>query len=233
MSADQRGLCRRGQFCADRHEHGGPAPADRALCHRDEDELGRVLRELPEQLANLRADMLAPLPGRPASERTAGGDVEAPLPFRADLDEFQRWFVALVVQWAGFVARVANVPGPPPGERLQGRALAAAVAILRPRITVLLALQPHAVWRRTPDHPDGEAVYLDGGDGALEIFDAHHRARAILGRTRRTRLLPYTCRNLECGVKSLELDPDSKPDVRCSSCGQTSRLDDYETVESA
>jgi hypothetical protein len=232
MGEYPQGWCRRGQFCVAKTD-GVPAPApDRPLCVRDEqEELPRVLRELPGFLACLRIDMLAPLPGRARSEWTAGREVMPPLPYRADLDEFATCLVATVVEWAWHVAHVARIKPPPPGRAKPGHALDVAVGILRPRVSVLLALRPITVMRRTTERPDGEAVTMDGGAAALELFDAHWQCRSKLGRTRRTRLLPYPC--LACGVAALVLDPDTRPDVRCSSCGLVSDLDDHEGTVSA
>lgn len=225
--------CRRGQFCAARFDWNGPAPAARPLCDRDTDELDRVLRELVELLPHVRAVALAALPGRASGDRTGGGSVEAPLPFRADLDELADLIGATVGEWASYVAVVARILGPPPGKHQAGRALQVAVAILRPHLSVLLALQPRAVRRLD------ETVAMDGGDAALELFALHHRTRAVLGRTNKVLHLPWPCPSTVidedeseriCGVRALERY-DGYEQVVCSSCGAQTTMDDHQPLE--
>lgn len=214
--------CRRGEFCAARHQHGGkPAPADRPLCHRDEDELSRALREFPELLVQLRVAARAALPGRGLTEPTAGGNVVPPLLFRADLDELAELLVRTTWEWAMAVAVQARIPVPPPGEHYAGRSLLQCVAVLRPRLSVLLALRDIAVYR------DGEIVELDGGDAALELFSLHHRVRAVLGVTRKVVYLTEPCPREDCGVKAL-CRYDGHDGVRCASCGAEFELDDIQ-----
>lgn len=215
-------VCRRGQFCAARAEWNGPAPAARPICDRDTDELDRVIRELVELLPHLRAAALAALPGKSPDGKTGGGNVEAPLPFRADLDELAAQVVATVGEWASQVAAVARIPGPPPGRHQPGRALTASAAILRPRLSVLLALQAATVTR------DGEAVAMDGGDAALELFTLHHRVRAVLGRTNKVLHLPWPCP--ACGVRGLERY-DGYESIVCGSCGAQSVMDDHDQFQ--
>lgn len=215
-------VCRRGTFCVDRHEWNGPAPAARPICDRDTDELHRVIREFLELLPHLRAAALAALPGRAPGGRTGGGEVEAPLPFRADLDELADLVVATVGEWAWHVAQVARIPGPPPGRHQPGRALTISAAILRPRLSVLLALQPIYVVR------DGETVAMDGGDAALELFDLHHRVRAVLGRTNKVLHLPWPCRG--CGVRALQRY-DGHEQVVCGSCNAQTEMDDHDPIQ--
>lgn len=216
-------MCRRGQFCAARAEwNGRPAPAARPICDRDTDELDRVIRELVELLPHLRAAALAALPGKSADGKTGGGNVEAPLPFRADLDELAAQVVATVGEWASYVATVARIPGPPPGRHQPGRALTTSAGILRPRLSVLLALQPLYVLR------DNEHVVMDGGDAALELFTLHHRVRAVLGRTNKVLHLPWACPS--CKVRALQRY-DGHEAIVCGSCGAQTVMDDHDLIE--
>lgn len=215
-------FCRRGPFCTARDGHGQPAVADRALCIRDEDELGRVLREMLETLIQLRIAALAALPGHGLSERTAGGTTEPQLPFRADLDELANDLVGTAVEWATAVADVARCPAPPPGRHYAGNALAIAAQILYGRRSVFLALQPRTVQR------GDESLVMDGGDAALELLWLHHRVGAVLGRTRKVLHLPEPCP--ACGVKLTLAHYAGSSDVRCSSCHAESRLDDIQGV---
>lgn len=214
--------CRRGPHCTARDVQGNPADAPRALCVRDEDELGRTLRAYPDDLVQLRLAALAALPGTGLSEHTAGGAVEAPLPFRADLDELADLLVSTTVEWAWIIASVSGVPGPPPGRHYPGRALQHAVGILRPRMSVLMALQPWTVTR------GGEPVDMDGGDAALELFDLHHRVKAVIGVTRKVLHLPNPCP--VCGVRAL-CHFAGENGLRCGSCNAEPELDDVQGVQ--
>lgn len=216
--------CRRGPRCSAKDPQGNPAPADRALCVRDEDELGRAIRDFPRLLTDLRVAMLAALPGRGMSEPTAGGAVEAPLPFRADLDDLANNLVVTTVHWAGIVAAVAGADRPPPGAHLAGRALERAVKLLRGHLSVFLALQPVTVVR------DGANVALDGGDAALELFQLHHRVRAVLGTTRKVVYLTNPCPSPGCGVKAL-CRFDDQDGLRCAACGAEHELDDIQGAQ--
>lgn len=212
--------CRRGPHCAARDPHGYPASADRALCHRDEDELGRVLRDAPENLAQLRIAALAALPGRGLTERTAGGATEVPLPYRADLDELADDLVGTAVEWATAVAEVARCDPPPPGRHYPGNALALAAQILYGHRSVFLALQPRPVVR------GDETLTYDGGDGALELFYLHDRVKVVLGRTRKVLHLPEPCP--ACGVKLVLCHYAHQTEVRCASCNAVFQLDDIQ-----
>lgn len=218
-------LCRREMRCVARQDHNGPAPTDRPICDRCAEDLSRVLREFGGRdglLVQLRLASLATLAGKGLTERTAGGAVEAPLLFDPHIDELANTVVTTVIEWAGYVALIAGVPMPPPGHHLAGRALDIAIATLRPRLSVLLALQRRGVSR------NGEPAEMDGGDGALELFELHHRCRAALGRTLKVLYLPVPCPT--CRVKAL-CRYDGHEGVRCGSCGAETELDDHEPVE--
>lgn len=219
-------LCRRGERCAARHDYNGPAPTDRPICDRDTEELSRVLREFEELLVQLHLMKLAALAGSGLAERVSGGAVEAPLLFDVNVDELANTVVGTVVEWATAVAQVAGAPVPPPGHHLAGRALRIAVGTLRPRLSVLLALQPRVVERA------GEAFTMDGGAAAIEIFDLHHRCRAVLGRTRKIVHLPQPCPADGCGVRAL-CRYDGHDEIRCNACGTEMTLDELDNRESA
>lgn len=218
-------VCRRGPHCAGRDPAGAPAPTPRPVCDRDADELVRVLGELPELFVHLR---LALPPCGGVGERVSGTRTPPP-PLRLDVDALMGELVGITAYWAAEVAAVVGLTTPP--RRIDGVqrardgwALTLACAMLRPRITVLLALAPRWV------DGDPEPVELDGGDAALELFTLHHRTRSVLGRTRLVHRFREPCPH--CAVKTLTR-ADGADAVLCDSCGQSLTLDEYEALADA
>jgi ribosomal protein S27AE len=217
--------CRRGHHCAARDSAGEPAPTPRPQCDLDADELLRILDELPEQLVRLR---LALVPSGGLSERVSGTRSPS-VPLRLDVEALMRDLVGITAYWAAEVAAVVGLTTPP--RRIDGVqrardgwALTAACAMLRNRVSVLLALPPR--WINGEPGP----VELDGGDGALELFTIHLRARRALGLTRLVHRFREPCP--QCSAKTLTR-PDGAETVMCASCGQALTMAEHEALANA
>lgn len=115
---------------------------------------------------------------------------------------------------------------PPPAKVRAGALVQRAVTILAPRMPALARIdtavvQPRGVEDEWQDVPGWQAV--------LALSDLHARARSLLGRTRRTRLLPGDCS--ECGAADLRQDEprfaEDPCDVYCGACATTWTYDQY------
>lgn len=215
--------CARGEWCASpvMAADGGEtrregAPGYQAFCARDELAIGRWLGELPEQYVHLSGEL-----GKPSARgRTVRVPFGPRIALRADVDALMRAIAESLVSWHERVAAIGRLSFPE-DRRRDGRAVADAVDVLKPRLTVLLALQREPMRRAIdlrdvaalPDDAEGivhcafaeHDADLDGTDAGLEIISLRHLARALLGETRDRpeELTGVPCRADGCGWRSV------------------------------
>lgn len=164
--------------------------------------------------------------------RMAAGGGHVPfgprLPFDARYDELMRRISETLLSWEERVRRTARLSLLDTQASLRrptSRAVADAAQLLAAHFTVLLALEPEALFRSVPhaSMPDDVTMLeLGGRDAGDEILDLHRRALLLLGEIVRQRepIEGVPCR--QCEAMSLHrAEPPSDPEraAMWSECG--------------
>lgn len=184
---------------------------------------------------------------RPLSQAMDGQPLARPgppAPLAVGVEALQAEITHVVLTWEEQVRAACGLPtlptygqaapwhttdtNRPPAARVRvGAAVQRATTILAPRIPELARLDAACVFRTGSD---GDAEDVAGWEAVLQLSDLHARARAMLGRTRRTARLPGECSG--CGAADLRRDEpryEGDPcDVYCALCDARWTHDDYE-----
>lgn len=192
----------------------------------------------------LDLEQMLPKPYGQALDSQPAGKPGPPIPLAAAVEALQAEIVHVTTTWEEIVrdhAGLSQVPPrgpnapwhttvsrrPPPARVRAGAAVQRALSILSPRLPLLARLQAVAV------QPAGvEDVWTEvaGWEAVLTLSGLHSRARSMLGRTRRTRLLPGDCSG--CGAADLRQDEPrdegDDPPVYCGQCVRAWTLPEYE-----
>jgi hypothetical protein len=226
--------CHRGPRCARWQRHpdtgariGAEINADRGLCTTCTHHLGDILGELPRDYVELHR-VLARI-ARPGVD-VVTGTRDLPIPVRADVEALMSEIVHEAVCWAESASDVLGIVMDTQVTRdsRPGVALQRAARILAGAVPVFLAL-------RDVEHVehaglvDGVATVLvrDGLDGAVILLDRHHRARAVIGQTRKVNHLPSPCPR--CQYLSLERE-DGDDVIHCRACLRDYTWEEYDTL---
>lgn len=178
------------------------------------------------------------LDGQPA------GKPGPPIPLAVGVDAVQAEIVHVLATWEEQIraaCRLSQVPvfgqaapwhttdsnRPPKAVLRPGAVVQRAVGVLAPRIPELARLAASTVFRAGSD---ADAEDVAGWEAVLHLSALHNRARAMLGRTRRTERLFGDCS--ECGATDLRRDEprfEGDPaDVYCGNCPARWSRDAYD-----
>lgn len=185
--------------------------------------LGRAAADiaaLPRDHAALAAE-LAPA-GRGNAPHVSGGDPEAPIPLALPVDALQRDIAWALAVWEAPVREAAGLPCPPVPSWWAGRAVAAAVRVIAPRVRLLAGLGP--TWGYA-DGLDAGPVERDGVAGISALSALHVAAERAVGATLATRMVQGLCQG--CGAPAL-LRVDGSDSVACRVCERSQTLGQYE-----
>lgn len=238
MSAD---LCRFGQWCATRDTHGNPGQAEaRGLCWPDETHGRYAISQLADDYAGLASILGKGI--APAGGGGASGPPGPRLPIREHVDALMRQIRWALETWEVAVRERARLSDVPEHGVRDWVVVERAAGILTEHYSVLLALGATDIL----DYETAAAVDADGPGAVVELTQLHHRARSMLGLTRRREaralpcpLIPCTrhgatpCRDPRCaehvtGCGLTELGQDIGGNVvDCRSCGWSCSLDEY------
>lgn len=221
--------CRRGSRCAN-HEtdaatptikRGAPINAAEGLCHTCTRQLHRAIVDMPRDYLDLESALTGI---RDGLRQVVGGTPELPVPISLTIEAAQAELLHEAQCWAESTAEVIGVWWDT--QRAQhsrpGIVLERAKRLLTGGLSAFLALRNvvHTAWAC------GEWVTLDrdGLDGAIVLFDLHHRARTLTGLTRLVNRLPTPCPR--CERVALER-ADGSETITCAACGRPYTWNEY------
>lgn len=219
-------LCQSGPHCRDyRRTFGQPAPAGRTpLCDACLDTAGRDIARLLYDwydLAQLQAPTLSQ-----ALNMQPSGKAAPPMPLNGQAEALQAEIAHVLTTWEEIIRDVCQL-SPAPHVRRAGPNVQRALEVLTPRLD---ALANHPAVTVHPTGPEDQPTDLEGWEAVHHLQALHHRARAMLGRTHRTRTVPGTCPT--CHAALHRDDPRHQDDpcpVYCSNqCGHQWTYDEYE-----
>jgi len=192
---------------------GGPLCRD-CLLVAERDVRGLVLdyRDLAQRLGR---------DGSTAMGTRVSGNSDPSSMLALDVDELQRDILWTLTVWEPAVREAARLPPEPVGAVRPGWAVAAAAAVIAPRVDVLAALP--LTWGYADGFAEGP-VLRSGVDAIVSMSVLRRRARSKLGLTRLVHALPGECSR--CGMWALRRD-DGSDTVRCEQCDQRWTTDDY------
>jgi hypothetical protein len=220
---------------------GRAAPTGRTpLCDPCLTAAGHGLRALLWDLLDL-AQLHTPSLAQPLGQH-GGAHRDPPMPLAAGPEALTAEIVHVLTTWETEIRAVCGLhepathgPAAPwhttitrrPAHARQrpGAAAQRAIAVLAPRIHDLARLPPTAVY---PTGCEDTPTDMDGVDAVQQLTRLHHRARALLGRTRRTFWVPGECAlcgaNPTPGVdgplyRSEPRQAGDDPPIWCDHCG--------------
>jgi len=144
------------------------------------------------------------------------------------VEALQRAIWHTVTTWEEIIRERAALSEPTVGVR-PGWAVQRAIEVIRPRMRLLINVEPVAVW---PDGFTGVPADRSGVDAGLAFVSLHNRARVVLGLTRQTDELyglcwMYSMRHpTGCGWPTLRRDAGSET-VYCANCSARCSWDNY------
>jgi hypothetical protein len=211
------GICVNGPACVGA---GRPSPAlDRCpLCRECLAVAARDVAALTLDYRDL-AQLLPP--GGTAMAARVSGTTTPPIPLDLGVDALQRDIAWTVCAWEPAVRERAGLPAEVTRGVRPGWAVAAAVAVIAPRVDVLASLPPTLC---RADGLDAGLVERDGVYAVASLRALHRRARSALGLSRSVVRLPGTCAS--CGAEALERESGSDW-VRCGHCAGRLTADEY------
>lgn len=193
--------------------------------------------------------MLPPSMGRALDSQSGfGRSEEVPAPIRTYVEALQRTIWWVTTAWAEVLVERHRLADPPwlgreddddPQRRVRdGYAVKWAVDLLTPRLPDLARVD-EAVFADYPDVDPEDAtrwasvewVALTGAQGVLHLQWLRNRARATLGRVRRTTRVPGRCGCRRDGNFLYRDEPRFERDpcpVYCGACNQTWTPEQYE-----
>jgi hypothetical protein len=226
--------CAREQQCAESDYQGNATLCPRAFCEKDEQWIGKILREMPGTYVGLRL-LLA---RSQQQEERVSGSREAPIPLATDIEAFMREIVHVTLDWEEQVMAVRRLSDLPSGRRRDAVSLVHACRTLSTGLSTLLSLAPETKVRYVPvsrlyeedlDYriwwdTAGDAwadTTMDGTDAGLELIRVSGRARGMLGLNRgRRRITEVPCD--DCKATTLVQwegrDGGWEPVIRCTNC---------------
>lgn len=223
-------VCRMGDRCrGDRIPAGNgwePAFADgRGVCSPCEAHARHAIGQLREDWTQL-TDQVGKDAGRNGiAAFGGGGKASPPLPLRLDVDAAARRIAWMLDVWAAAVFE--RLPVAEAGRRRefaergvrQSWAVARSTRILTTHFPALLALGPTAYMPYGEDHT--EPAEDDGPGAVVGLVDLHHRARQMLGETKRfeRRDLPCPPAPDGCGLDNVLVREIGYVFVQCTNCG--------------
>lgn len=148
-----------------------------------------------------------------------------PMPLAAGPEALQAEIVHTLTTWEEIVRDYCHLSAPT--ETRPGPAVHRAVTVIAPRVAQLATIGPTTVY---PTGCEDTPTDMHGWQAVLHLSALHHRARGMLGRTRRTMTVPGTCSS--CNRDNLRRDePRHEGDpcpVYCPHCATTWTYDEYE-----
>lgn len=170
------------------------------------------------------------------------GKATPPIPLKVEPEALMAEIHYVLTMWEDELRSATGLPERQPYVR-HGANVQRALAIINPRTRALSRLPATTVY---PTGPDGDPEDLTGADAVLHLSHLHKRARAMLGRTRRTFWVPGDCWREDCcqaHAAAVAKDPDaigkflsrSEPSfeqeetpIYCRYCGTSRSYDDYQ-----
>jgi hypothetical protein len=177
-----------------------------------------------------------------------GGSREPPVPLRVGVDELQRTIWWVTTCWAEVLVERHRLADPPYQRRVRdadpqtrvrdGYAVAWAVGVLSPRLPDLARVEPVELAdyplvdpEDATRHGSLQLAELPGAVGVLHLMRLHGRARAALGRVRRTTRVPGRCGCGQDGNFLYRDEPKFERDpcpVYCGACTNRWTPEQYE-----
>jgi hypothetical protein len=207
-------------------------------------ELRAAARDVPMLLWDyLDLEQQLPRPLSQALDGQPSGKPGPPIPLALAPEALQAEIVHVLTTWEAEVRarcglseppeRGPNLPWhttvskrPPLAKVRAGAAVQRALAVLAPRLPDLARIPATAVQATGAEDPPED---MAGWEALLHLSRLHTRARAMLGRTRRTAQLPGDCSG--CGAYDLRRDePRDEGDpcpVYCGQCGRQWSDEEY------
>lgn len=209
------GTCVSGPDCRNQHPTGGPATVthtplcDSCLTRARLDIAALVYDYL--DLAQLQSPTLSQAP-----HPTPGRHGEPALPIKTAPEALQAEIVHALTTWEGELHAHTGQPDPNPHVR-PGAAVQRATHTITRHLERLARLGPTAVY---PTGCEDEPCDMAGWQAIHHLQALHRRARGMLGRTHRTRILPGPCPH--CATGELRQDEPryrgDPCDVYCTGC---------------
>lgn len=209
-----------------------PCPTSDPLCVACLEAAHPDIRGLTYDYLDLAQLHQAPM-SQAISEKT-GGSKEAQMLLVAHVEALQAEMVHVLTTWETEVRSTARLSDTP--ERVRsGADVQRAVHILLPRLRILSLLPPTSVYRTGCEDPPEDVA---GWEAVHHLQSLHARARAALGRTRRTFWIPGECWSCDArpvpGVDGplFRSEPSKFEDpmqVTCDRCRAYRPYPDYET----
>lgn len=196
----------------------------------------RDVRTLPYDYIDLEQE-LPPSLGRAFDTQSGyGGTSELPIPLRTSVEELQRTIWWVTTAWAEVLVehhQLADPPyqrrvndGDPPTRVRDGYAVKWAVDLILPRLPDLARVElvefadyPHVDPEEAVQHRNVEVAHLTGAQGVLHLSWLRARARATLGRVRRTTRVPGRCGCHKDGNFLYREEPRYEGDPCLTYCG--------------
>lgn len=250
------GTCHSDQHCK-AHDGRTAYPTSRPLCEACLDTAGHDIRPLVYDYLDLAQLHEASMP-QAISEKTGGGESEAPMPILVHVEALQAEIVHVLSLWEHALRAVGRLHNPRTfaplwrttvydhldlprrGQVLRkaraGAIVQRAVGVIVPRLDRLAALPATLV---CPAGIDDEPVLMYGWQAVHHLQALHARSRGFLGRTTRRFWIPGGCWAKPCGARMIagedgpifRSEPREYEDpmqVHCARCGATRPYADYE-----
>jgi hypothetical protein len=199
---------------------GYAAPVDRLpLCERC---MADGLRYL-DWLVWDYVDLEGMIPRWGVGGEKVSGTPEPSVPIALAPEALQRRIWLTLTTWEEIVRDHLGLSELAPGSVRDGWAVQRAVKFLRVRLDELAAVGATPTWLHGPD--DEGPVEMTGAEAIQEFIRLGRSARAMLGLTRLTHVMPGAC--VSCGQTALQRE-DGSDTVYCTGCQNVITLDDYE-----
>ncbi|MEU8334821.1 hypothetical protein [Micromonospora tulbaghiae] len=242
---DTTSLCANGPRCRNQHPHTqqpATTTGGSPWCSTCLDRPARDIRNLTVDYLDLAQLHEASL-SQALHDRTTGSH-ESPLLIAGHIEALQAEIVHVATTWEQEVRAAARLATPeqrapvaawhttitrptPVGAGRPGHQVQRAATLLAAHIHTLAALPATTVY---PTGCEDQPTDYTGADAIEHLQALHQRARAMLGRTRRTRRLPGTCPDCHADLNQQEpLHPDDDCPVYCANqCGMQWTYTQYE-----
>jgi hypothetical protein len=170
---------------------------------------------------------MAPRPLSQALDTQPSGKPGPPIPIALAPEALQAEIHHVLTTWEEIVREACRLTPVPDGRVRPGAAVQRAVAVLAPRMVELSKLGVREVY---PTGCEDRETEVAGWEAALNLIRLDQRCRSMLGRTRRTTLLPGECS--DCGAADLRRDEPREegddPPVYCGHCARTWTSAEYD-----
>ncbi|HEY6116775.1 MAG TPA: hypothetical protein VI172_12530 [Candidatus Dormibacteraeota bacterium] len=252
---DETHTCQAGTYCRGRDEHGQPYPTGDPLCQPCLDHAQPAIRGLVYDYLDL-AQLHEASMSQAVNEHTSGGGHESPTLLADHVEALQAELVHAVSLWEHALRAVTRLHNPrtfaplwrttvydhlnltdgtPALRRARAGAIVQrAVGVIAPRLDRLAKLPAVTV---CPTGIEDQPQPMHGWEAVLQLQALHQRARATLGRTRRTFWISGECWHCDARprrdtdgplYRAEPRDAGDPMQVTCSVCAATRPYADYE-----